>query len=318
MRLRQFRAGSTSAAFALVRDELGTDAIILSTQTDGAGIVHVTAAADRDAIDAPPGASPPPSAHNPDINGLRAILANHNIEPVLSDCLLQAADPTIGDATAVTALSSVFRFDPIDHRASRPIILVGPPGAGKTVTTAKLAARARLSGASVRVIATDTLKAGAMAQLQALTDALGIGLRQADGNAELSAAIAASAGGDLIIVDSVGVNPYVQAECNYLRDLISTADAEPIALLPASLDRENATAAAHAFVELGCRRLIATHLDLTLTMGAVLSAAYHADLALAEASDTPAIAGGLTPLNSPNLAKMLSRSIPDAPMGTDQ
>ena len=315
MRLRQFRAGSTAEAFALVRDELGTDAIILSTQTDSTGMVHVTAAADGNS---PQATSAPRSAHNPDINGLRAILAHHNIEPTLSDCLLQAADPSVGNGTTVNALDSVFRFDPINHQVSRPIILIGPPGAGKTVTTAKLAARARLSGASVRVIATDTIKAGAMAQLQALTEALSIGLRQADGTAELRAAIAASAGGDLIIVDSVGINPYIQVECKYLRNLITTADAEPIALLPASLDRENAIAAAHAFAELGCRRLIATHLDLTLTMGAVLSAAYHADLALSEASDTPAIAGGLTPLSSPELAKMLSRGLADAANGTDQ
>lgn len=319
MRLRQFRAGSTSAAFALVREELGTDAVILSTQTDAAGIVHVTAAADSDS--AGPGLAPAaaiPSDAHPGVDPLRAILADHGVEPNLADGLLQAADPAAGDDPIAAALGTVFRFDPIDHEAARPVFLIGPPGAGKTVTTAKLAARARLAGASVRVIATDTVKAGAMAQLQTLTDALGIGLRQAEGNAELRAAIAASAGGDLVIIDSVGVNPFVGAECDYLRGLIQTADVEPIAVLPASLDRDNATAAAATFADLGCRRLITTHLDLTLTMAAMLSAAYHADLALAEASDTPSIAGGLTPLNPSRLASMLARGTDSANNGSRQ
>ena len=309
MRLRQFKAGSSGAAIALVREELGHDAVILSTHTDSAGAVHITAATDApaEALTAAVNATVDPSPPDDHLPRIRALLDDHAVDADLTDRLLDAARENPAGDPLAAALEQVFRFDPVPDRPGRPVFLIGPPGGGKTVTAAKLAARARLAGTSVRVISTDTVKAGGMAQLEALTKALGVGLRQANDAAELSAAAAASAGGDLVVIDSLGANPFDAAELTDTAPLIAAANAEPIAVLPASLESATALAAAEAFATLGCRRLVTTHLDMAVRLGPVLSAAHHAGFALAEASNTPAIAGGLAPVTAAALAGWLTR-----------
>ena len=59
-------------------------------------------------------------------------------------------------------------------------MLVGLPGAGKTVTTAKLATKAVMSGAKINVITTDRVRAGGVQQLEAFTDILKLDLMCAD------------------------------------------------------------------------------------------------------------------------------------------
>lgn len=51
-------------------------------------------------------------------------------------------------------------------------MLIGPPGAGKTLTIAKLATRSTPSGRKVGVITTDTARAGGIDQLAAFTKLL--------------------------------------------------------------------------------------------------------------------------------------------------
>ena len=214
MRLRIFGGPTMSQVMLQVRQQLGNDAVILSTQTDPDGHVRVTAAADEPiglgddnqvARNGKPTANPLPH--------IRRALTAHGIDNNIGDLLLESVHSHAGVAVPpavafAAALDNCFTFNPLPDKPDKPIMLIGPPGAGKTVTVVKLAARAHLAGLSVRVIGTDTIKAGGFSQLQQLTDALKIGLRRAEDAGELRTAIAGSAGGDLVIVDSFGVNPF--------------------------------------------------------------------------------------------------------------
>ena len=59
---------------------------------------------------------------------------------------------------------------------SAPLLLVGPPGAGKTLTVARLATRLVMAGVAPMVITADGKRAGATEQLAAFTRLLGISL----------------------------------------------------------------------------------------------------------------------------------------------
>src|SRR6202012_1838470 len=183
MRLKSYNAPTMAEAMRMVREELGEDAIIVSTQrsSDGQG-VRITAALDDagedDAIDrAISGRNTTPFGEK-----VREALIYHGAPARLADKLVQAAQAVeVGSPTmaCATALEDHFDFAPLPERKSpRPFMLVGPPGTGKTITTAKLAARGRLAARPVGGITADTVRAGAVEQLAAFTGILEVELKQ--------------------------------------------------------------------------------------------------------------------------------------------
>ncbi len=87
--------------------------------------------------------------------------------------------------------------------------LVGPTGSGKTTTLAKLAARAveRYGAQAVALVAGDTYRVGAEAQLRLYADLLGVDLHQAGDAARLERLLPTLAGRRLILIDTAGFAP---------------------------------------------------------------------------------------------------------------
>lgn len=65
-------------------------------------------------------------------------------------------------------------------------MLIGTPGSGKTVTAAKLAARAVLAGQQVDIITADAVRSGALAQSKAYADVLNQDVAEVRGADELA------------------------------------------------------------------------------------------------------------------------------------
>ena len=266
MRLRTFTARTMPDAMAQVREALGPDAVILSTGKER-GMIAVTAALDP--ADPPPQVSPQPPAIDIE-EVVSEALAAHGVPPRLADRLvaaaieLQSADPVLALAGA---LDAVFTFAPLsERRPARPRMLVGPPGAGKTVSVAKLATRLVLSGHKLRVVSSDTVRAGGIAQLEPFTRLLSAPLHRAETAQQLAQIVAAvPAGGD--VFDAIEI--------------------------------------AGAFRALGCTRLIVTRLDMVHRLGSTLAAAAEARLGFCDAGITPDVAQGLSPLNPVALARLL-------------
>jgi flagellar biosynthesis protein FlhF len=302
MRLRNFTAPSMQEAMALVREALGPDAIIVSTD-DEPGAVRVTAALDE----AEPKA---PSLEETDVtDAISEALAANGVPGPLAEKLLMASLSFDADDTLVAlsgALAAVYSFAPIAEQGrTRPLMLVGPPGAGKTMGIAKLAARAVMAKRSVRLVTSDTVRAGAIEQLAAVARILGIELETAESAGRL-AAIARDIEPDaLTLIDSSGVNPYNAADRRELSAMIVAASAEPILVMPAGGDSLDAIDIARIFRDLGCSRMAVTRLDLTHRLGSVLAAADAARLGFAEAGVAPEIADGMIPFNPVVLARRL-------------
>ena len=302
MRLRNFTAPSMQEAMALVRQELGPEAIIVSTDDEPGG-VRVTAALEE----AEPKA---PSVSDADVTEqISEALAANGVPGPLAEKLLMASLSFDADDTLVAlsgALAAVYPFAPIsDQGRSRPLMLVGPPGAGKTMAVAKLAARAVMAKRPVNIITADTVRAGAIEQLEAVARILGVDLEIADGAGRLATITRGLDPDALTLIDSSGVNPYNAADRRELSALIVAAAAEPILALPAGGDALDAIDIARIFRDLGCSRMAVTRLDLTHRLGSVLAAADSARLGFAEAGVAPEIADGMIPFNPVVLARRL-------------
>lgn len=302
MRLRNFTAPSMQEAMALVRQELGPEAIIVSTDDEPGG-VRVTAALEE----AEPKA---PSVSDADVTEqISEALAANGVPGPLAEKLLMASLSFDADDTLVAlsgALAAVYPFAPIsDQGRSRPLMLVGPPGAGKTMAVAKLAARAVMAKRPVNIITADTVRAGAIEQLEAVARILGVDLEIAEGAGRLATITRGLDPDALTLIDSSGVNPYNAADRRELSALIVAAAAEPILALPAGGDALDAIDIARIFRDLGCSRMAVTRLDLTHRLGSVLAAADAARLGFAEAGVAPEIADGMIPFNPVVLARRL-------------
>lgn len=308
MRLKSYTAPSMAEAMRLVRHELGEEAIIVSTQRAAGGKgVRITAALE---IEEPDPFEQPPAPEDALAGAMREALEEHGTPRGLAEKLLEAAAKAGGGdvVDALTyALDERFIFAPLpDHGAPRPFMLVGPPGAGKTLAVAKLAARSVLRGRSVGVITADNHRAGAVAQLAAFTRILEIELSTARGPESLREAVeAATAANDIVFIDSPGLNPFKPHDMDYLAALAETADVEPILVMAAGGDATEAAEIGEAFSEVGATRLLATRLDMTRRFGAIMAAADAAQLMFCEVSATPHVANGLSTLSAAAVARLL-------------
>jgi flagellar biosynthesis protein FlhF len=313
MRLKSYIAPSMAEAMQLIRQELGDDAIIVSTQRAAGGKgVRITAALEPGDTDELPGGwldeEAPVSTPVADL--VRDSLVDHSVPPRLVEALSAYAKSSGLDdpqAACAAALEHHFVFAPLpDHGAPRPFLLVGPPGNGKSMTVAKLAARSTMKGRRVGVISADNVRAGANSQLSAFTGILKIDLIMARGPETLQRAIANSQGQfDIVFVDSPGLNPFKQTDLDYLAALVESADVEPILVLAAGGDPAEAAEIGEAFGSVGATRLLATRLDTTRRLGSILAAAEAAPLMFCDVSASPRVVNGVTSINAGIMARMI-------------
>ena len=309
MRLRSFIASTVPEAMKLVRDELGPDAVVLSTQQDSAsGKVRITAALEDTPLDEL--VDPDSSESLRSIDDLSECLHYHRIPVGLTDRLLGAAG-RISSGNSLSALAgaldALIAFGtPLDPCLDRPVMLIGPAGAGKTATAAKLAIRARLNGTKCRMITMDTVKAGGLAQIATFASALDTRLDQATDGKTLERLISEAADERCFtIIDTVGCNPLDGSERAALAETSARVGASLLLALPAGGDVLETAETAIAFAEAGTDYLIGTKLDTTRRLGSVLSAAYAGGLTLVAGGVSPSIADGLVPLNPMSLARLL-------------
>jgi len=288
-----------TTAMALVRSNLGPDALILSTRRVGDG-VEVTAA-----LEPAPDALPLPE---PD-RERDAVLGWHGVPTRLAGAL--------GPGRLMDRLPEAFSFAALPLGHSAPLLLAGPPGAGKTLTIAKLATRLVMAGQTPLVVTADGQRAGAPEQLAAYTRLLGLTLVVASAPSPLNRALARRQDRAPVLIDTPGLDPFDPAARDELASLAATAGAVTVLVLPAGLDPAEAAELADAFIQAGATLLIATRLDLCRRLGGVLAAA-SAGLVLTEAGVGPGAADGLRPLTPAFLADRLTIPSGALPLGSPQ
>ena len=207
----------------------------------------------------------------------------------------------------IETLGQLYKFNPLPvHASSKPIMMVGAPGSGKTLAVAKIAARGVMNGMSVGVISTDTVRAGGVEQLKAFTDLMNIKLHKAVNPQDLMHAVNdLMAEVDQVVIDTYGLNPFGTDDIRTLARLIGVVDADPVMVLPGGVDAVEAGEMGRVFATLGSTRLLATRVDIARRLGGMLAAAHQGSLAFADISNTPKVAQGLMQASPETLARFL-------------
>ncbi len=333
MRLKTIHAEDMQRAMDQVREEYGDEAVIIATSRNplGRGVSITIAQSDEDDMDIP---AAHPEAENDDspdspqrrlhiaipdyfIHDLEVILEQNGTSPDTIDAILAEArqlpqpenDSTDSIHNILTeALTRTFRFEPLSFmEPGLRIMLIGFPGAGKTLTASKIISRIVKEGHTVHVISTDCKRAGGVEQLAGITDILGTELQVVESRSELKSALADIPKQDRVIIDSAGSNPYEYQELKELAEFAGLLEIEPVLVYPAGGDPAEASEISRAFSFLGVEKMLVTRTDVARRYGSLLTAAHAASLAFSHVTGTEKVLGEFSPATPELLTELLTR-----------
>ncbi len=245
MNVQSYVAPSAREALARIRNELGDDAVVLTTRAHPAGVEILASAcaqlnlqaADPERTDTPNG-----SRILKELAHLRSLLqnqlagfawsANRRRDPIRAALLQSMFAAGFGSVLARTLAARLPRNLNLDAAQAwlRQILirnlmlvppaedllaqggalaLVGPTGAGKTTTLAKLAERGvrRYGANNIALVCGDTYRIGAAMQLGIYAELLGVALHIVKDADEYATTLSALADKKLILIDTAGFNP---------------------------------------------------------------------------------------------------------------
>ncbi len=347
MQIKRFEAASTQEAFLKIKNELGPDAVVLSTRKLRSGRVplfEVTAALDErpegrreKPLPLPAGApqaapargdeETPASALRRDVEEIKTRLAETAMRPFpygeflemkemldtffdtmgfqrkekLSGALLkiyhQMVSVGVSRSRAFLLVSTLKRNLPagelqdeeglcrvaekllarsigLSYRSAerkRICAFVGPTGAGKTTTLAKIAARSALEEKlKVGLITTDTYRIAAVEQLKTYARIMEIPIEVVSDKTAFRRALAKLSDRDLILVDTPGKSSVEPGYIEKLRDLFQIENpVETNLLLPLTSSQDNLAENLARFKPIGYQSIIFTKLDESRHFGMI-------------------------------------------------
>lgn len=313
MRVKTFSASTNAQAMEMVRDELGDDAIIISSgKTDDGNQVNIVAAVDVYAADPTVPPIEEEVENHADLDTeetIRQALTYHGTPPRLVTKLIKSAlisdapNPTLALAAAIDA---TFVFTSLGQKSSSaPIMLVGPPGNGKTIVAAKLCTEAKLAKREIVAVSCDTQRAGGIEQFKAFTNILEIGLITVERPELLKDHIELDAPDKLQIIDTASTNPYNEADMKDLLQKIKVSKAEPILVLAAGSDPMEIADMARFYGDIGVKRFIVTQMDIARRAGGILAVADSAGMAFCDVSISSKVSDSLKSLSPVSLARLI-------------
>jgi flagellar biosynthesis protein FlhF len=172
--------------------------------------------------------------------------------------------------------------------ASGVIAVVGPTGAGKTTTIAKLAARWCMQHGSgdLALVSTDSYRIGARDQLMTFARILDVPMHAANSGRDLGRILARLAAKKLILIDTAGMGPRDLRLTEQLAALqLGAARAQVLLALPAQGEVHALDEIVRAFARAAPVGCILTKVDEAASLGAVISATVRHRLKIAYVCD---------------------------------
>jgi flagellar biosynthesis protein FlhF len=193
--------------------------------------------------------------------------------------------------------------------SSRVLVFVGPPGAGKTTTLAKVAMRECLGQRlTVRIISLETHRPAAQEKLRSLAKILGLGFTASSSMREFIEALDEFRGKDVLLIDTPG---FGRQEFELADDLIRFVRQMPSKevhlVLPASMNRNDLSLCAQRYAAFEPDYLLFTKLDESESHGAALNLAAQANKPVSYFTSGQGIPEDIEPANWATLAGTLLR-----------
>jgi flagellar biosynthesis protein FlhF len=308
MKMKMFVGRTEEEAMALVRAEMGPDAVILSTR-DEDGRVEIRAAVERNF--GQKFATPKFAEARPVYDETRSTLAStlrwHGAPDGFVHMVSEAGSRLGAGMEAINSLTvgieGLITFNPLNPRPAKSLLLVGPPGSGKTTAVAKLATLLSDKKQPLEAVAADFDSSGQTARLAALMlkpsvtfalspDHLIKLVRDADDR------------GQKLVIDCPSFNPLDEADMKRCSDLISFMNVEPVLVMSAEGHPMDLEDNARAFAAAGCKRVILTKLDAVRRRGGAIAAISSARLSIAQLGLTQSVRGGLAPASAGRIARL--------------
>lgn len=195
--------------------------------------------------------------------------------------------------------------DPL-HEAG-VIALVGPTGAGKTTTIAKLAAMyaSQHQARDVALVTTDTTRIGGREQLHGYGRQLGIAVHEADSEAGLFHLLQRLEDYRLVLIDTAGLSHRDHALASQLHWLRAARQVRTLLVLPASTHFADLDEVVRRFQGARPQGAVLTKLDETGRLGSALSVVSDHQLPLTWVTDGQRIPDDLRRANAAHLVLRL-------------
>jgi flagellar biosynthesis protein FlhF len=288
MHVKRLYRPTVREALAAARAELGPSALVLSTELVpapgwrgwmGQRVVRLTAAAERSAGD-PPLVEPADVSEMPtEVTARRQPRADHIRSGMAARLVAAGMDRALADAvvdrmsdaecrsgsTQVIHRALSAELEPLagdDAEYERCEVFVGPPGAGKTTTIAKIAAQERLvRNRALNLVAADTFRAGAIEQLRGYAEILAVPFRVAHNADDLSLALASAR--NPVLVDTAGRSPSDEGVATVFDVLSQKRSVRTHLVLAADTSEATARRVIDRYAPLKPSRVVITKLDET-------------------------------------------------------
>lgn len=194
-----------------------------------------------------------------------------------------AASPSELARRLAAELGTRFSTDPqlgVGAETPRMAALVGPPGAGKTATLAKLAVRYGIGARRpTLLISLDSLRVASGEPLRSYAAILGAAFQSVESVNALRQSLEEQRHKDLILIDTPGFAPQeMDAAAELAAFLSSQPNLDVHLVLTASMKPADLSQAVNRFAPFRPRKLVFTRLDETASFGPILSQAARAGL----------------------------------------